>query len=164
MKKSIVFFALCVIISSIIKAQDAVPDITLYDINGNKVNVAELAKSGKITIIDFWATWCVPCKKELNNIAELYDDWKKDYDVQIIAVSIDDSKTKANVKSYADGQGWQYTVLLDSNKDLHRLLNGQSVPYTVIIDKQGNIIEKKNGYVEGDEYVMEDKIKELSGK
>ena len=146
------------------KAQDALPSISLYDINGNKINIADLPKSGKITVLDFWATWCVPCKKELNNIADLYDDWKENYDVQVVAVSIDDSKTKANVKSYADGQGWDYLVLLDANKELQRQLNGQSVPFTVIIDQNGNIIEKTNGYVEGDEYVLEDKLKELAGK
>lgn len=144
-----------------VQAQDAMPDITLYDINGNKVNLSDYANDGKIQIFSFWATWCVPCKEELNNIAEIYADWQKDYDVEIIAVSIDDAKTKANVKSYAEGQGWTYTVLLDTNKELHRLLSGQSVPYTVVTDKNGKIVEKHTGYIEGDEYVLEDQIKEL---
>ncbi len=155
---------LAVISFNILQAQDKLPDITLYDISGNKINVSEYSADGKITIFSFWATWCVPCKEELNNIAEIYEDWQKDYNVEIVAVSIDDSKTRANAKSYAEGQGWEYTVLLDSNKDLHRLLNGQTVPYTVVTDKEGNIVEKHTGYIEGDEYVLEDKIKELLGK
>lgn len=164
MKKLVLLLCLSAIGLPLLKAQDAVPDISLYDINGNKVNVADIAKNGKITVFSFWATWCVPCKEELNNIAEIYADWQKDYNVQIVAVSIDDSKTRANVKSYADGQGWDYLVLLDTNKDLHRLMNGQSVPYTVVVDQNGNIVDKHNGYIEGDEYVLEDKLKDLAGK
>lgn len=162
MRRLIFLLFACTAVFNQLKAQDKLPDITLYDTNGNKVNVADLGKQGKITIIDFWATWCMPCKKELNNIAELYPDWQKSYNVQLIAVSIDDSKTKANVKSYADGQAWDYMILLDENKELQRLLNGQTVPFTVIVDKNGNIVEKRSGYVEGDEYVLEDKLKELS--
>jgi len=145
-----------------LKAQDVLPDLTLFDMNGNKVNIADYAKDGKIQVFSFWATWCVPCKEELNNIAEIYEEWKTDYDVEIIAVSVDDAKTKANVKSYAEGQGWTYTVLLDTNKDLQRLLSGQSVPFTVISDKSGNIVDKHTGYIEGDEYVLEDKIAKLA--
>lgn len=143
-------------------SQDMLPDIELYDINGNKINMTSYSNDGKITIFSFWATWCVPCKEELNNIAEIYADWQKDYNVEIVAVSIDDSKTRANVKSYAEGQGWAYTVLLDSNKDLQRMLSGQSVPFLVITDKSGKIVEKHTGYIEGDEYVLEDTIKELA--
>lgn len=142
--------------------QDPIPEITLYDINGNKVNMSEYSKDDKIQIFSFWATWCVPCKEELNNIAEIYEDWQKDYNVELIAVSIDDAKTRANVKAYAEGQGWTYTVILDTNKELHRLLSGQSVPYTVVTDKSGNIVDKHTGYIEGDEYVLEEKLMELS--
>lgn len=160
--RKIFFLALTVFCAATAFSQDALPDIELYDINGNKINMSAYANDGKITIFSFWATWCVPCKEELNNIAEIYADWQKDYDVEIVAVSIDDSKTRANVKSYAEGQGWEYTVLLDSNKDLHRMLSGQSVPFLVISDKNGKIVEKHTGYIEGDEYVLEDTIKELS--
>ena len=126
--KSLAFFALLTIGISAM-AQESLPDLELYDIRGNKVNVTEFGQNGKITVFNFWATWCTPCKKELNNIADLYEDWVADYNVEIVAVSIDDAKTRANVVSYADGQGWEYTVLLDQNKDLQRLLNGQTVPF-----------------------------------
>lgn len=164
MKKIFIVSVFTCFFLQISSAQDALPEISLFDMNGNKVQITDYAKDGKITVFNFWATWCTPCKKELNNIAELYEDWQKDYNVEIIAVSIDDAKTKANVKSYADGQAWDYTVLLDDNKDLQRLLNGQSVPFTVITDQNGIIVEKKTGYVEGDEYLLEEKLAELSGK
>lgn len=162
MKKSGLTLSLVIFILSSVVAQDPIPDISLYDINGNKINMADYGKDDKIQVFSFWATWCVPCKEELNNIADIYEDWQKDYNVEIVAVSIDDAKTRANVKSYAEGQGWTFTVILDSNKELHRLLSGQSVPYTVITDKSGNIVEKHTGYIEGDEYVLEEKLVELA--
>jgi thiol-disulfide isomerase/thioredoxin len=144
--------------------QQRLPDVTLTDIDGKKINVSDFAKSGKVTVLDFWATWCIPCKKELNNMADLYDDWKKKYNVQIVAVSIDDSRSAGKVKPYVDGQRWDYEVLLDVNQDLKREFNIQSVPFTVIVDKTGKVAFIHSGYVEGDEYVLEDELKKLSSK
>jgi cytochrome c biogenesis protein CcmG/thiol:disulfide interchange protein DsbE len=162
--KSAILLCIAVLGGQLLMGQETLPDIDLYDLQGNKVNVADYGKNNKITVFNFWATWCTPCKKELNNIADLYEDWQEEFDVEIIAVSIDDSRTKAIVKSYADGQGWDYTVLLDVNKDLQRLLNGQTVPFTVITDQNGFIVEKHSGYVEGDEYILEEKLIELAEK
>ncbi len=109
MKKLVLipFFVLLCTIAA--KAQDPIPALSLYDIKGNKVEISDYKGDGKIQVFSFWATWCIPCKEELNNIAEIYEDWQKDYNVELIAVSIDDAKTKANVKSYAEGQGWKLT-------------------------------------------------------
>lgn len=144
--------------STIANAQNTLPELTLEDVDGNKVNVADFAKNGKITIISFWATWCSPCKKELNNIAELYEDWQAEFDLELVAVSVDDQRASARVKPYVDGQAWEYTVLLDKNQDLQRALNFQSVPYTIVVDENGEIIYTHSGYVEGDEYELEDKL------
>lgn len=140
------------------------PSVTVSNLKGEKIDAAKLAAEGKITVFNFWATWCVPCKRELNNMSELYDEWKKDYNVEIIAVSIDDTKSQAKVKSTVDGSGWDYTVLLDANQDLKRALNFQNIPYTVVVDSKGNIVHVHDGYVDGDEFLLEDKIKELAGK
>jgi len=144
--------------------QDQLPEVELKDIDGNEVNIADLASNGKITVLNFWATWCIPCKKELNNIAEMYEDWQEMYDMELVAVSIDDAKTKARVKSYVNGQAWEYLVLLDDNQSLKRALNFQEVPFTLLIDAEGNIVERMTGYEEGHEFELEDKIAELAEK
>ncbi len=141
---------------------NTLPDVNIKNIDGDAVNIADFGKSGKVTVLNFWATWCTPCKKELNNIAELYPDWQEEYDVEILAVSIDDSRNTAKVKTYVNGQSWDYTVLLDQNQDLQRALNFQSIPYTIMLNKEGKIVYRHNGYVEGDEYELEEKIKEYS--
>lgn len=141
--------------------EKTLPAITLSDMNGKKVDVSSYGQSGKYTVISFWATWCVPCKKELTNIAELYEEWQKKYNVQIVAVSIDDSRSTTKVKPYVDGQRWTYEVLLDTNQDLKRALNIQSVPFTVLVDKDGKIVYTHSGYVDGDEYVLEEELQKL---
>ncbi len=141
--------------------EKTLPSITLVDVNGKKVDVAEYGKSGKITVLSFWATWCVPCKKELTNMADLYDDWKKKYNLQIVAVSIDDSRSSTKVKPTVDGQRWNYDVLLDVNQDLKRQLNIQSVPFTLLVDATGKIVYTHSGYVDGDEFILEEEIGKL---
>ena len=140
------------------------PDVSIPNMKGEKVNISNFGKDGKITVMSFWATWCVPCKKELNNVAEVYDDWKKNYNLEVVAVSTDDARDAAKVKSYVNGQRWDFTVLLDQNQDLKRALNFQTIPFTLLIDKNGNIVYSHSGYVEGDELLLEEKIKALVGQ
>lgn len=144
-----------------ILGEKTLPSITLLDMNGKKVNVADYGKSGKITILSFWATWCIPCKKELANMAELQEDWAKKYNTQIVTVSIDDSRNTTKVKPYVDGQRWEYEVLLDVNQDLKRNLNIPSVPFTILVDSEGKIVYTHSGYTEGDEYVLEEQIQKI---
>ncbi len=77
MKKLIITLLTLIAINQIFaQAQkQTLPDINLKDINGKLVNVGDYSKKGKIVVVSFWATWCTPCKKELNNINELYEEW-----------------------------------------------------------------------------------------
>lgn len=145
-------------------ASEVLPSVTIENLNGEKVDISSFGKNGKITIISFWATWCKPCQKELNNISEVYEDWQEDYNVELVAVSIDDARNAAKVKSFTAGSGWDYTVLLDKNQDLKRALNFATVPFTLIIDQNGNIVDKHVGYQDGDEEEVEAKLKKLSNK
>ena len=92
----------------------------------------------------------------------IYEDWQKKYDMKLIAVSIDDSRSSTKVRPYADGQRWDFTILLDVNQDFKRALNIQNVPFTLLIDKTGKIVYTHSGYVEGDETILEEEIQKLS--
>jgi cytochrome c biogenesis protein CcmG/thiol:disulfide interchange protein DsbE len=142
--------------------EQKLPEVSLNDVNGKKINVADYGKSGKVTVLSFWATWCIPCKKELTNVAELYEEWQKKYNVQVVAVSIDDSRSAGKVKPYVESQRWTYEVLLDMNQDLKRALNIQSVPFTVVVDANGKVVSTHSGYVEGDEFVLEEELQKLA--
>ncbi len=136
------------------------PSAIVYDLSGQKVDISSYGENNQPTIFTFWATWCVPCKKELSNMADMYDDWKESFDVEIVAISVDDARNSAKVKSYANAQDWEFDVLLDKNAGLKRALNFHAVPYLVLVDKDGTIIYTHTGYIAGDEYVLEEIMEE----
>lgn len=139
-----------------------IPDTEVTTLKGNKVKLSNELASDKYTIISFWATWCKPCKKELSNLSYLLPKWKKQYDVELLAISLDNSQTSRKVKSYVNGKGWQFDVLLDPNNNTKRQLNFNAIPYSMIVDKNGKIIYKHSGYKSGDEYAMKDELKKAS--
>jgi peroxiredoxin len=165
MKNLLIAFALATFtFTTYAQDNQTMPEITLKDVNGKMINVGDYSRSGKITIISFWATWCTPCKKELSNINELLDDWKSKYGIELVAVSTDNSRNVPKVKPFVDGQGWTFDCLLDVNEDLKRALNAPFIPFTVLLDKEGKIAYTHTGYIEGDEFMLEDKIKKLVAK
>jgi thiol-disulfide isomerase/thioredoxin len=140
-----------------------VPAIELNDLNGKSINTSKLYEEGPI-VISFWATWCAPCKRELNTIHEVYEEWQEETGIRVVAVSIDDEKTKAQVPMYVNGKGWEYIVLLDSNWDFKREMGVGNVPHTFLVDAQGNIVYTHTGYSEGDEEKLYEQIKLLKRK
>jgi cytochrome c biogenesis protein CcmG/thiol:disulfide interchange protein DsbE len=138
------------------------PDITVKNIDGEDVNLNSYGTNGKITIISFWATWCKPCVKELKNMNDLMEEWTEAYGVELVAISVDDSRNMVKVKPMVNGLGWDFDILLDPNGEVQRALNVANPPVTFLIDTNGNIVYTHTGYVEGDEYALEKHIKELS--
>jgi len=163
MKRLAAFFALLFVVSTSF-AQEKLPNVILKDINGNSVNLSELSNNGKPIVINFWATWCAPCKRELNTIHDLYEDWKEETGVKIYAISVDDQRTVDKVKPYTNAQGWEYEVLLDTNGDLKRAIGVNNVPFTLLLDGKGNIVWKHNNYNPGDENELYEKIVKLSAE
>lgn len=142
----------------------SLPAVTLKDINGKTVRTDTLSNNGKPFIIDFFATWCKPCNRELSAISEVYDEWKEETGVKLFAVSIDQAQNINKVKPLVDGNGWEYDVLLDPNSDFKRALGIQMIPYVLIVDGNGKIVYKHNGYTEGAEQELIEKVRELIKK
>jgi len=161
MKKLLVAVAsMC--LSAALSAQE-LPETQIKDVSSSKkLAFNETIEKGKVTLISFWATWCVPCKKEIKNISLKLPEWKKEVDFNYMTVSIDEARAEGLVRTYALAQGWKFPYYIDANSDLKRSLSFQSVPYTLIIDKNGKIAFNHTGYEEGGEAEVFAKIKELA--
>jgi cytochrome c biogenesis protein CcmG/thiol:disulfide interchange protein DsbE len=144
-------------------SQKKVPAVKLVDMSGKAVNTSELTTNGPV-IISFWATWCAPCKKELNTIHEVYEDWVAETGVTLVAIAIDDEKTKSQVPVYVNGKAWDYTVLMDPNWDFKRAMGVNNVPHTFLVDKNGVIVYSHNNYAPGDEEKLYQELLKLSEK
>jgi len=159
--KLLCFLALAT--STTVIAQSKLPNVTLKDINGKSVNVSSYNNSDKPVIVSFWATWCGPCIKELKAIKQVYSKWQKELGVELVAVSIDDARTKNRVKPQVSGADWKYTILLDENSELKRAMNVINVPYTVILYK-GEVKFKHSNYTPGIENKIYEELKSLTKK
>ena len=127
------------------------PAVTLKDLSGKTVRTDTLSNNGKPMIIDFFATWCKPCNRELSAISEVYEEWQEETGVKLIAISIDQAHNINKVKPLVDQLGWPYEVLLDPNSDFKRALGVQLIPYVLVVDGDGKIIGKHQGYTDGEE-------------
>jgi peroxiredoxin len=142
-------------------SQSQMPNIELNAISGESVNLtSDFSEVDKLYVFSFWATWCAPCINELEAIHKKYATWKETLNIEIIAVSIDDSKTQKRVKPFLNGKGWTYKVLLDANQELKRALSIVNVPYTIVV-KNNKIVYISNGYSQGAEEEFYSKLKEL---
>ena len=139
----------------------SLPSVQLKTLEGETISTSELATEGQPTLICFWATWCSPCKRELNNYAELYEDWQDETGVNIVAVSIDDQRSVRRVAPYVNSVLWDYDVLLDPNKDFARAMQVVNVPHTFLVNGEGKIVWSHNNYADGDEEEVYEELLKL---
>ena len=162
MRKLFLSLLATILISTSSIAQNrTLPSVDVKTLDGESINITAIENNGKPIVISFWATWCKPCKKELNTIAEVYEDWQDETGVKVIAVSIDDARSATRVKPYVDAQGWEFEVLMDTNGDFKRSLNVNNVPQTFLVDGNGDIVWTHSGYSPGDEYELLEEIEKL---
>lgn len=143
-------------------AMAELPSAKLTTLDGKTVDAATLSNDGKPFVISFWATWCKPCLRELKAISEYYADWQDETGMKLIAVSIDEAQNVTKVKPTADAEGWEYEVLIDTNGEFKRAMGVQLIPHLLIVDGEGNVVETRQGYTDGSEQHIIEKIRSLS--
>lgn len=139
-------------------------DFTTRDVDGKTVRLSD--HLGKETIlIDFWATYCEPCRAEFPHLQKLYDAQKSKGFI-VLAVSMDGPETIATVPQIAKSYDLSFPVLLDEDSSIASMYNPKkSAPLSVLIDKTGKIVRVREGYNPGDEKLVEDDvIKLVSGQ
>ena len=138
------------------------PNMQVTDINGSRQELFDIIKGDLPVIVTFWATWCKPCHEELSALTELKDEWSGK--IRIVAISVDDARAAAKVRSLASGRKWPFEVYQDINQELKRSLGISDIPYSIIVDGQGNILYRHTGYTPGSESILIDKAIRAAGK
>ncbi len=136
------------------------PELSLKTIQGQSFQLEKVFSKNKLTIIDYWATWCAPCKKELDAIKPHYNEWKSK-GVELLAITIDDSQSINKVMPMVQQKQWDYTIVSDANRQSLVKLGFATVPQTYIVNQNGEIVYSHPGYTPGDEKELVKKINEL---
>jgi len=139
----------------------SIPSVNLKNLYGTTINTAELENDGNPIVICFWATWCSPCKRELNNYMDYYADWQEETGVEIIAVSIDDTRSIKRVAPYITSSGWEFEILLDPAGDFKRAMGVINAPHTFLYNGEGMLVWSHNSYAEGDEEELYEELLKL---
>jgi peroxiredoxin len=132
------------------------PDFTLRTLEGQNLRLQE--QRGQVVLVNFWATWCAPCRQEMPHLNRLYDKYRASGFV-LLGVNVDDDTTKA--AGVAAKLGVRFPVLLDTEKKVSRLYDLNSMPATVLIDRDGRVRQYHRGYREGYEDTYDKQIREL---
>ena len=165
MKKLFLTITAIALFSTLSVAQSrTLPSVDVKTLDGENINITAIENDGNPIVISFWATWCKPCKKELNNISEVYEDWQDETGVKVIAISIDNSRSMAKVSPYVNASDWDYEVYLDPNGDLKRAMGVSTVPHTFLLNSKKEIVWQHKGYVDGDEDDLLEQIEKIVKK
>ncbi len=123
-----------------IEIGNKIPEFVFYDLNMNKIESSNYA--GKPLILNFWATWCPPCREEMPSIESFYGQ-AKEKGIEIAAISVDDSLS--TVSEFLKTNSYSFPIYFDNGGVLSRIFLIRSIPTTYIINKEGIIIDKKIG-------------------
>lgn len=159
--KKVTLILLCALFCLNLFGQDRLPSVEIKSLDGKSVMTDTIVASKPLVLLAFWASWCKPCHQELSAISDVYDDWKKETGVELIAISVDDSRASGKVKTVVAGNDWPFQVYLDSNQDLKRALNITNIPFMVVV-KGGVVVYRHIGYTPGSELEILDILKEQS--
>ncbi|HEX8139466.1 MAG TPA: TlpA disulfide reductase family protein [Pyrinomonadaceae bacterium] len=156
MVKAVVFATLLIILPAVAAGQNSeAPALALKDLRGRTIRVSDY--KGKVVLLNFWATWCPPCRAEMPDLVK----WQRQYrsqGLQVIGITYPPSELKA-VRQFIRSIGVNYPVLLGSEETKLLFDPGKTLPFTVVIDREGKIRDKIEGIVLPEEF--EQKVKPL---
>jgi len=160
--KLITFFVLVQLMS--VTAQEKgtlgkIPNLDLKLLNGKKTNVYKLLESGPL-LIDFWATWCKPCKIVMQHLNRYHNEYKEK-GFKVVMINQDTPRSLGKVKSYINSKNYDFLVSIDPNQQIAKKLNGQIMPNLILINQDGTIRWRHQGYMPGEEKEIKQQIELL---
>ncbi len=154
--QNIILIIILIVFAVNLSALEKAPDFKLENMEGKQVKLSGFLEKG-LVVLDFWATWCEPCKKELtalNILQEKYGDT-----ITVIAVSVDKARKKNKAKAFIKSRKYKFVTLFDVKSDVKKLYNITNIPRTLVITPDSEILFDHMGYKRGDEKHIEDIIK-----
>ena len=117
------------------------PDFTLEDLSEKRVSLKSLR--GKVVFLNFWATWCIPCREEMPTMEKLHKEFKN-RGLEVVAVNI--KEDKKDVRKFVEELGLTFTILLDKSGNTSEEYGAWSIPLSYFINRNGEFVGKVNGY------------------
>ena len=156
-------YSIILLLLSIVFAQSTIPDANVRLLNNKTINLHEL--TGDVSFVSFWATWCIPCIKEMDVLSELIQEY--DDKVSVILINTDDPGKVSKVKSFVNSKKYLkediYHIVMDYNQKLSRRFNAQPIPLSFIVDNN-NIVYRKRGFIPGDEHILKKELDAIFNK
>ena len=143
-------------------SESIIPDLKVKLLDGSITTLHKLSQDGPL-LIDFWATWCVPCKKVMKYLNQYHEKYEND-NFKVLMINTDTPRSLGKVRGFIKSQNYSFNVGMDPNKVLSKKLNGMIMPTLILVDKGGVIKWRHQGYVAGEEVEIEEQIKQVLGK
>ena len=159
MKTAIITISVMMMLISTSWSGQNVHNFRLKDIDNKWKQYTQL-KGEKLTVLDFWATWCSPCAKAIPKLNDIYKKYQ-DKGVQFLGINIDSQKNNAKIIPFVKAYKIPYPVLKDPNSQLASHLNVTNIPTLLIINSENEVIYRHQGYRFGDEEIIEEAISKL---
>ena len=151
---SIIFF---ILLPTLAMARPEPPALEGRDLKGQQVSLAAL--KGSVVVVSFWATWCVPCKKELKILNKLL---KEKQALRAIAISVDGPETAADVRATVKRYRWTMPIIHDKDGSISSVHNPRSsVPYIIFIDREGKVAYTQAGFSQAEQKKFIKRINKL---
>ena len=159
MFKNIIFSAIMTLIPALTNAGAAELDYTLTDLDGNTVELKSLIGE-KLTVLDFWATWCGPCVRSIPQLVKISEDYK-DKGVSLIGINEDGPRNLSKVKPFVRTRRVNYTVVADTEGSMLQDLNVSALPTLLIFNAEGKELFRHEGFFPGDESLIREELERL---